>query len=640
MSDDPRRFPDPLKRLGPGQVPPQGAIPMGQTAAGLWVPVHLATEPPEQEANIPNATAATLRFTRTVAGWKALTGEVAPLAEVIEHLRHYSLREVVSLTTRISIALAIGDEHFAPLPPPMADDPNLRVQLRILERLAGPAQMRACYEQLRRSPVWEGRWDPARVVLFQERQTLNALKLALLAIDVDAPDRGAGADEFVLALFKLSDHLDPPESTMNVEELELYVAANLLFNESINLLADYVRAHTMYVEATPEVAAHAGLDLPTALARSSGMDAWLTWDALYALYTGWGVQTLDDLDQGRIMNRRSGFFASVESLTPAMRNRWFDLATWDIAELSEQARERYAVDSPRWFDVLPFEQRPLVSFGDEVFCTSLALFQRLPGRSLQHRLIDRSVLTPSEVEAVLNTRGDVVEHYTLSLLKRAFGERLIDEAALRERANGDASCDAAILYPDAVILIECKTFSVLLQTRHAENYAVYRDKRSRALQRAATQFASTVQHIRRGSFADLGLHEGHAREIYPVVMVFEQPISQLSYQSLRAHDLRDTPFDVMMQAGEVQPVQLVHIDEIELWERAAEAGSSVLELLRRKTHNPAYVSLPFHYFLHLENETVLHGHRRWAAGRWEAITDAFEARMRSLGLHADADDDR
>src|SRR5207244_3277488 len=104
-----------------------------------------------------------------------------------------------------------------------------------------------------------------------------------------------------------------------------------------------------------------------------------------------------------------------------------------------------------------------------------------------------------------------------------------------------------------------------------------------------------------------------------VVSVFEQPVHPLTYRVIRNVDLAGHALSAKMTSGEVKPLQLMHIKEVEMWESAAENGKSVLELLREKTSTPETTELSFHHFIELKGETFQKIHSRWFASRFSAI---------------------
>jgi hypothetical protein len=621
----------PFFSVKPGELPPDWATPFVKGSQGLWLPADVtADEEPADERP------AALQFSIRTVGWEAITGQQATLQQVVDRVTQLSLAQTIGLVGRITIALhdvsgkTVASHHDR--------------QLQIAEGLLGSDGARKLVEKVKE--IQGSEYNPERFALFHERQVLNLLKLAFLALDVAAPETAnPNLIAFTEALLLLNDLIDPPEGSMGpqtpggMEAMDLYISANILFNESPHILRELVRAHHMYIESRPEVTIPGGVDVPALMQRATGMEAETVWRALFAIYANWAGRTRSDVDAGRIAASKSSYLSTLTELTGSERDGWFELATWEHSELQDRIRRDFSLAEPRFWDVLPFEQKPLVAVGDLIYCCSIPLFRRLAAGSLQHRLQDRDVFTESESRRFRDTRGYIVENYTLATLARTFGERLIPEKDLQRYSNGRSVCDAIVVYPDALLLIECKTASPLLDTRHATNYAAYRAQWGQRMQKAASQFESTIQLLREGAFASVGLSATSALELFPVVGVFEQPVHPLMYRAIRNIDLANHPLSEWMDAGEVRPLQLLHIREVEMWESAAEHGRSILDILRDKTSGIQSTELSFHHFIHSQGETFQNEHSKWQASRFAEISNAARAYYRSLGLSADSDED-
>ena len=300
----------------------------------------------EAIAEIP----AIIRFAITTVGWKELTGRNATIDSVLERLRNYSLEQVMGPVARVTLALNAGDDG----------KDSSGVQLQIAGRFLGAEAASSLFSLIRsKQTKGDGREEFA---LFHERQMLNALKLACLSIDFDRKpvNDNPSVLHFVEALLMLNDLIDPPEGSMGPgtpggsEAMELYISANMLFNESPSILEDLVRAHFLYIEQRPEISGRGAVNIPAALAHASGLTSETTWRALYALYAFWAGSTLEDVDSGAIAVKRSHYLSTLPMLSQGEREVWFSLASWNAADLQARIRRDYAMSEPRYWDVLPF----------------------------------------------------------------------------------------------------------------------------------------------------------------------------------------------------------------------------------------------------------------------------------------------
>jgi hypothetical protein len=201
--------------------------------------------------------------------------------------------------------------------------------------------------------------------------------------------------------------------------------------------------------------------------------------------------------------------------------------------------------------------------------------------------------------------------------------------------EGQSVCDGMIVFPDAVILLEFKTSTPLLHTRHATDYASYRKKLRIAVRKAADQFVSINMLLRSDAFAKLGVRSSEITRVYTAVGVFEQVITQFTYRAINREDLADHPLMGLILRGCVAPVQFLHITELEAWELAETAGHSLLELLDRKTSKARYAEMPFSHFLQVRGATFQYEHGPWHEARFNAITAAGVAFYKSLQFSID-----
>lgn len=617
-------------RLKPGQLAPPGSVPFVEGRFGLWVPRDAVTQPTQLEFAALEERPEILRYAVITVSWRSLTGQTATLADVVRRLSSYSVRQVTNLVGRLTIALSTGDGAGSDL-----DRWNRQVQ--VLTKLIGADAAEGLVDLVGQREG--GGFNPEQLAFFHERQVLSALKIAFLTGELDDEGRPVGdLSSFVEALLMLNDLIEPPEGAMGPltsegqRAMELYIAANTLFNESPSLLNDYVRAHFLYIEPRPEVAALCEADVPARLLQATGMQAEIVWHALFALYGFWGTCDEADVDAGRIAVSRSEYLSNLTKLPDELRSRWFELATWDAHALQARMRRDFTLDDPRFWDVLPFEERPLIAFGEQVFCASVPLLRRLPGSSIQHRLQDRAVFHERETREFRNSRGHLVELYTRNAMARAFGDRFIPEDELKRYAAGASVCDGIIVYPDGLILLECKTVSPLLDTRHAANYEAYRAQWARTTTKACTQFMSTLELLKQDALRPLGIVSSSLGEIYPVIAVFEQPVNPLMYRSVMERDVAEHPLTQLMRDGSVKPLQLAHIRDIESWECAAEQGRSVLDLLRAKTTSKDLTEMSFLNFVHLRGETFQNTPSAWHAAQFAKMTDGALTYFREVGL--------
>lgn len=618
-------------------------------AEGQWVRNELGLYVPKAFADAATQPKAfrMFEFALTTVEWSALTGSPPTIEGVLTRLRKYSLREVVSLISRISLTLALADDN--------AGLTDSAIQDRLLANMLGAEAMNNLWGAILKQP----NYTRERTVFFDERQLLNTLKLAFLELDWDGNSPEAASDParlvpFVEALLMVSEIMDSREgrtregTALSMEhQLELYIYANVLFNSEGNHVREIVRSHYFYIESHPEITSKAGLlDLPQQLATVTTLPAERTWAALFALFTGFGVLTHDDIDAGRVAINRRDYLGTLSGLQAGEAERWFSLGTATAAEMQSAVRSRYSIDAPNWFDVLVFEVHPLVAFGDHVLCTSQPQLRKLQTTSLWYRLIHPSLTKQTRLQ-VLGTRGRLLEAYVAQILRRTFRENYYDEEALNACANpapptgsrrkGRKSklpvCDGLVVLGDVALLFEVKETSLSLDARQAASFAKYREQRMRLVGSAAAQLDATAQHLRTGKFASAGIDTSDVRHIVPIVVSMDQPVTPALYKSIREQDLTGNPLQEAMRKGAVEPLQLINLADLELLESIAEKGADVSQLLLSKGRSNDEVGLAFNQFCHGRTDVDLHNHGSWYGERYREIMDVeMTGELRSAGM--------
>lgn len=389
-------------------------IPFYRSPSGLWIP-HRATEAvatvPAASTDIP-----TLKFALVTVGYEMVYGGASTVDGIVDRLRHCALEQIVAHVGRISHKL----QRYSGL------EEHAEGQGRLALNIFGRKEAATIGQALRGAdPTID--WN-RRGVLFHERQTLNLLKVAFLALRPgDDPDDPADSlQPLGEALLMMNDIVDAGVSGLSASNsaqgrgLELYLFANTLFYQSRNELAEIARAHELFVQPNLEV--EGADDLGKRLARATGSTPDFTWWALRALHAYYFAQDEETIDRGPVSLNRQTAFADNFDLTPEESERAFAVATLSAEDMKQQIEQTYSYRDLRPFDVLPFARHPLVAFGERVYYVSLPLLRDLAGMNLQHRFLDPNVFSREERDEFLQIRGRLFEDYLDRLLHRTFGD--------------------------------------------------------------------------------------------------------------------------------------------------------------------------------------------------------------------------
>lgn len=595
--------------------------PFALAPSGLWLPVQALPSRTDPSA---------LHFVTTTVGWSDVSTAPVTLQAIVDRLSQYSLRQLFSMTGRIAVALSQRNST--------SGQRSLDEDLVVLERLLGLSAGKYLLNDLRRSRGKE--FDPARTAIFHDRQLLNALKLAMLNEQSAEHTAEVSTQPFVEALLMLNDFLDDEMEKLDVSTdvgrrtMEAYAHANLLFNRSTHDLPEIFRTHELFLSSVDSGEAVPSISSRRLLEQATGLDADEAWTALFAFYAHWASMRIENSDTGEVVMSRERYLSSLSALPPARRGAWFDLAVADVSTLQARVRSSYSLNNIRSFDVLPFEQSPLIAFDDVIFCPSVRLLQRLATSSLQYRLMDPEKFTKAETRQFLDARGRLVERYTVAAFQRAFQDRFIGERKMAALAPGTKISDGVIVYPSAIVILECKTSTPALSARHMEELDQPLAKLVSIVKQAAEQIASTLALVRKGVFSGLGIPSNVGR-VFPVIATYEQLVSPLSYQTLSRDVLQRHHLSRM---SGVMPVQFLDIHEVELVEVGAECGVDFSRILMEKTEDEETAAIPFHHFLHLRDWSFRNKTGSWYARRFEEIMQETRGRLRALGLSTSEDD--
>lgn len=522
------------------------------------------------------------KFVREMVGFNQLVETpVSSIGEIVARLNRFSSRQVVETISRISLTLTTFE-----------NDRFWMGQLKILLQLFGPERYKRLVKRL--SAQRQGARD-SLIVLFHERQTLNLLKVAFLVLDDEPQSDDLSLDGIGEALLMLNDVLDSeidgldPSIEADRERLELYWFANSSFNRGGNPFADFARTHELFIRQHQELTDF--IDLNRMLEDGTGEGAANTWYALWALHGSYFVLTPDEIDQHAGVIDASRFFSSEYGFSEADSRRLVGLVTRDVTDFQAAIRDAYSLENLRPFDLLTFVRSPVVSFDAVSFCVSLPLLRDAAGLNFQHRFIDPERFPDEGVRrAFLDYRGSLFGSYVENLLLRAFpGGRVLGSKLLEKRAAGGKSCDAIVLYADAIILFEIKAAMITLSARSAQSFDAYLDLLKKSGIKGAEQISKTIDLIQTGACSDLGADPAIVRTFFPVVVTLEMILNHAIQRRLRDEC---TSRDFLQQKG-CQPLQLMDISDLELIENAVGAGTSLRDLLADKVSDPEAVGIPF-----------------------------------------------
>lgn len=608
--------------VGPGLWVPVGFRRTG--AAGLWIPSSAVSD----TERVPPS------FLIIRIGFSDLFDGTPQWQDVVDRLRRYTLEQVLDVVGRASALL----NRFEPWK-------SRRGQRLLCDSLfgGGSGRVRDAVARWVRSLPRDER--PRSFVLFHELQLINLAKIALLTLTADS----GSADEDLTclgeALLMTNDLITDEEPAITREEaatlegrqrFQRYVVMNGLFHHGGNDLHRLVRANELYLtDRSHLLSCGSYLDLPSLMQEVTGISADALWTILFAMDGHWrNVKP----EEGRVPGplNYNTYFTRHCNFTEDESRLLFSLVA-DDAETTRQKLETgaYGPGSLKPYDVLPFEDKPLIVSGDWVYCASVQLLFRKMTRGLHHLFLN-GLADEARRDQYLTYMGEVFGDYVDSLFARAFlpeTGRCIDGASLKALAPaGVKVCDDALLYGDAVILIESKATLFTLAVRTAGNWEEYQRKVNDIFVDAAAQLDATVRQIEMGTYRDLGLEPNSIHAYFPVVVTLEDlPMNRLIYEDIAAR-IRD---EGHLQHAKVRPFQGVDASDLEFLEVAVNQGRSLRELLDDKLSTAAARNESMGNYCIARDESFIREENAYLKARFRELAERAEAFIRSRSRNAE-----
>jgi hypothetical protein len=558
-----------------------------------------------------------LAFVRTTIGYHDAFGQWPTIQDVVDRLRGYSLESVVSVAARISIVLSrCGDDRFAE---------GQRLMLLNVFGQDNALGILQAVRQRRGVPV-----DLQNEVIFYERQTQNLLKIAFNVLPVDPPTNPqSDLNALGQALLMMSDLLDEhmrgadPTTEDGKRAFQLDIFANTVFHQAKSELAEFARAHALFLRDRPDVRGH--IDLEARLANVTGFPAEESWFVIRALHALYFVIDIDHLSvEPPALDMRAAFVAEHD-FTQKQSESYFQIVAVSASSLTAVVKAAYPLSDLRYYDNLVFARNPIVYFGDRAWCMSLPLLRDAAGANFQHRFVD-PLLFPNrrERDPFYAFRGELVDNYVAECLSRTF-PALIDGQALKEDAEGDKSgqksCDGAILLGTTVLLFETKSSILGLAVRTATSWDAYVTQVERAIVDGLHQIHDTLRRIEVGKSLHRGLDPAKITRYIPISVVSDFPIDPITYAFVRdaakAAQLLTDP--------KVSPPQIFDLAELEMLETASSVKRDILSLLDWKLADENSQAMAFKNFCVTTGEDWVVQHNPYLEQYFKSVQDRWFA---------------
>jgi hypothetical protein len=456
------------------------------------------------------------------AGMQLIDDRKCRIEEAIEFIKNYSLQEAIDWLSRIYAFLWKDGAAF-----------NKEVQLKLANGLCKGRLKRKIFENHKiLYNIYKG-----AIVLFDEVQVLNAVKLAIIHCEVrPLPVKPSDSNKLARALMIINDHLNKDKTDDSSKE---GILRNLL-PEMLFRDVNYVNTRTV---ARWEYMFY---DIPNKpnvkeSQRYPNVAAW------FKEATGISIQT----HRALVMGMLSIFQNMINSRDLAKQSIIANWNTWKkdyVLKNEEEAHiSTFCCDSgvlksqfvqnledaeaPYFF--LPLRQKPVVKIGDGLWCAGIRFLYEKMSIGIYHELFTRfrEKRDDDKRNRLSAFLGEMFELYTLDILKYAYSSNSsiqihrLDEC---DKTN-KRKCDFAFLLDKNLVLIECKSHLFTQESSVQANIEKFKSEIKTVVLEGGNRIKTTIDRIESGNLLIPGIASSDINSYAPIILTLQYiPVNKLT----------------------------------------------------------------------------------------------------------------
>lgn len=588
-------------------------------------------------------------------GAGALLGIESSLDAVKMELQRYTLFDVLATIGRISAILNLSEES------------NERRQRSILYGLFNAKDAGRILVAVEREMRRDRRAGAPRPfpVLFDEHLLVTLALIAGATLPADATEAGStglqldGIGRAALILNDLlheSDPLDPTGVSFDTADGQrrwaYYFAVSAGRKGGGPPVNWIVRAADMFLADHPALSSHpCYVDFRALFQKASGITV-EEYAFLLIVFLGrmYGVKIETVATTGTVVTFDD--CALAERLDKDKLRNFFAFCGSPVADFCARARAAVDLNALNPHLQLEAERSPMVLFDRGAVCHSVGLLEDTFSSGLYYRLRDAIPERP-ERERYMEFVGAAFESTVQSTLERWIAilraqnrrwhsqARIVTEreilAALTTAGVRETKCaDFLLVLGRDVIAIETKAKFFSVAARTGVDEEAYFKRLDEIVVRGGQQLDATIQHLRSGSLATIGLAPGHIRRVLPVVLSFSDLFVSPPFREYFDQRLADE--GALNVAGDgrchVRPLEVLDCTDFEALEAGIERlGQSPVEQLLAKQRDPLYSGTSFNSWSAYRRRFAGTGqdrHTTYHAARYEKLGAAAESVWRQV----------
>jgi hypothetical protein len=588
------------------------------------------TPPSDWTAPAPNR--ALLAASGVRVSYRDVYGTTETRAAIINHLKEYTLAEVLDYLGRLSAVV-----H-------KAGPSDIKVQKQLCAQLFGDEAQRVWNAVVRAAQDRESR----PVVIFDEVPIGLATKFALFVLPVEpAPPTNAPMHHLGQALLMINGLLDqagtaPRGISLDSEEgWNAWVYYQYFLGVAVaNDNARHLLARTYDLFLTDHPGTQVGNRSMTAWAvKATGIEPDRLWAILFAFLTHFYSIDASGVHKTTAWISRRSFFDDF-GFSHAETDAFFRLVSSPVEEVAADVALHFSLNDLRPYDLLPIARSPLVVVGDFAICPYMRLLLERMTMGLYHILFNAETdKTPEGSAARTQFQsfvGNVWEDYVDRLFVRVIhampaaaarpvylGPKEL-QAAVPQTKKGERPpvADHLLVYGSVAVIIESKAKFMPMDVRFGLNRPLFVERFAHLFVSAARQLDATVTHLRAGTLDRDGIDCGLIETVIPVVAsLAEYPLQPWAFDWLR-HRVRDAGY--LQQRG-VRPLELLTASDIDRLEQPLSDGHSLASILAAKSNDGEWSKHSFHNWAIQRGPTYLRTSRSpYLDGIYKYVTERMD----------------
>jgi len=563
---------------------------------GLWIPASSSTEKIDRHD---------LKFILVHICYSDLFGHKANLSDVVKKIRCYNIAQILNAATMISVAL----EKYG-------YDEIIKGQNVICRGLFG--------SEYNKIITAVNNWLSERkeksvdsFVLYHELQVVNLVKIALLNLPLLSTKRTDSLVPLGEALLMVNDLLNEDyefllkekdsDHEITMKNWNRYFTVNGYFHRSDNFQHALARSFNLYLTDHYKLRNESSyIDFPNLIEELTSIPADLLWTVLFSFSAHWQTIKKNEIHNTPGAINLKSYFTKNLKVSKEESDLFFSLVAENYEILSQKLIESFASDGGlNAYNILPFEDKPLIIYEDNVYCPCLTLLMRKITDGL-HYLFLNLIESKSKRDQYLTFMGKVFEAYVDELFTRIYpslSERYVDGITLKAKAPENVkTCDGLLIYPETLIMIETKASLMPLKVRINADWKVYTKKIDEIFLTGSKQIDQTISLIEAGLYKNIGLIPSQIKCYVPIIVTLEPTsLNPIFFKYL--DDVLNRDFT--LSKANIKPFQIIDISNLEFFEVLSEGGINICELLIEKVSQEDTRHLSVINYCYLKNIEVV-----------------------------------